>query len=188
VLVPTLRSPVLVGRRAELATASGLVDAACRGHGGVLLVTGEAGVGKSRLVDELRARAAAAGMTVLVGRSVDGGGTYRAVTEALARLLRRRGGLDDPALRPFGAALRRLLPGGPGEELLPQAPDPTVVLGEGVVALLDGLPALLVLEDLHWADPDTLDLVRYLAGALSTCRCCWWRRPATTPRSRASPA
>jgi DNA-binding CsgD family transcriptional regulator len=88
------------------------------------------------------------------------------VTEALARLLRRRARLDDPALRPFGAALRRLRPGAPDEELLPWASDPTVVLGEGVVALLDGRRALLVLEDLHWADPDTLDLVRYLAGAL----------------------
>ena len=40
------------------------------------------------------------------------------------------------------------------------------MLGEGVLALLAGQPTLLVLEDLHWADPDTIDLVRYLAGAL----------------------
>ena len=65
--MPTSRSPVLVGRRAELATAFGLVDAAARGQGGALLVTGEAGIGKSRLADELRGRAAAAGMTVLSG-------------------------------------------------------------------------------------------------------------------------
>jgi len=168
--VPTSRSPVLVGRRAELATAFGLVDAAARGQGGALLVTGEAGIGKSRLADELRGRAAAAGMTVLVGRSVDGGGTYRAVTEALARLLRTRVALDDPALRPYRAALRTLLPGLADEPLgsAPDtsAPDTTVMLGEGVLALLTGRPTLLVLEDLHWADPDTLDLVRYLAGAL----------------------
>ena len=167
---PTSRSPVLVGRRAELATAFGLVDAAARGQGGALLVTGEAGIGKSRLAEELRGRAAAAGMTVLVGRSVDGGGTYRAVTEALARLLRTRVALDDPALRPYRAALRRLLPGIADEPLASApdtgAPDTTVMLGEGVLALLAGQPTLLVLEDLHWADPDTLDLVRYLAGAL----------------------
>ena len=163
--MPTSRSPVLVGRRAELATAFGLVDAAARGQGGALLVTGEAGIGKSRLAGELRGRAAAAGMTVLVGRSVDGGGTYRAVTEALARLLRTRVALDDPALRPYRAALRRLLPG-IADEPLGSAPDPTVMLGEGVLALLAGRPTLLVLEDLHWTDPDTLDLVRYLAGAL----------------------
>jgi len=163
--VPTSRSPVLVGRRTELATALGLVDAAGRGSGGAVLVTGEAGVGKSRLVDELRKRATAAGMTVLVGRSVDGGGTYRAVTEALAKLLRTRAALHDPALRPYRAALRRLLPG-IADEPLASAPDPTVVLGEGVLALLGDQRTLLVVEDLHWADPDTLDLVRYLAGAL----------------------
>ncbi|HEX3258955.1 MAG TPA: AAA family ATPase, partial [Pseudonocardia sp.] len=163
--MPTSRSPVLVGRRTELATALGLVDAAGRGRGGALLVTGEAGVGKSRLVDELRERATAAGMTVLVGRSVDGGGTYRAVTEALAKLLRTRAALHDPALRPYRAALRRLLPG-IADEPLASAPDPTVVLGEGVLALLGDQRTLLVVEDLHWADPDTLDLVRYLAGAL----------------------
>ena len=165
--VRTPRSPVLVGRRTELATALGLVDAAVRGHGGALLVVGEAGVGKSRLVDELRARAAAAGMTVLVGRSVADGGTYRAVTEALARLLRLHPRIDDPALQPYRAALGRLLPGLPDAEPLPRAPDPTVMLGEGVLALLAGRSTLLVLEDLHWADPDTLDLVRYLAGALT---------------------
>ncbi len=165
--VPILRSPVLVGRRAELTTAMGLVDAAVRGRGGALLVTGEAGVGKTRFVDEMRAWAAAAEMTVLVGRSVAGGGTYRAVTEALARLLRHRPRLDDPTLQPYRAALGRLLPGLPESEPLPRAPDPTVMLGEGVLALLAGRSALLVLEDLHWADPDTLGLVRYLASALA---------------------
>ena len=108
-----------------------------------------------------------AGMTVLVGRSVDGGGTYRAVTEALARLVRRDAALDDPALRPYRAALRRLLPGmRRTSRSTPRAPDPTVMLGEGVARAAGRARTLLVLEDLHWADPDTLDLVRYLAGAL----------------------
>jgi len=138
VVVPTLRSPVLIGRQAELASALRLVDAAARGRGGGVLVTGEAGVGKSRLVDEMRARAVDAGMTVLVGRSVAGGGTYRAVTEALAKLLRGRPRFDDPALLPYRAALRRLLPGVPDGDPLPTAPDPTVMLGEGVLALLAG--------------------------------------------------
>ncbi|MBV9919299.1 MAG: AAA family ATPase [Pseudonocardia sp.] len=164
--MPTLRSPVLIGRQAELASALRLVDAAARGRGGGVLVTGEAGVGKSRLVDEMRGRAVAAGMTVLVGRSVANGGTYRAVTEALAKLLRGQPRLDDPALLPYRAALRRLLPGVPDGDPLPSAPDPAVMLGEGVLALLAGRSTLLVLEDLHWADPDTVDLVRYLGGAL----------------------
>jgi DNA-binding CsgD family transcriptional regulator len=165
--VPVLRSPVLVGRQAELATALGRVDAASRGHGGALLITGEAGVGKSRLVEEMRARAAAVGMTVLVGRSVEGGGTYRAFTEVVARLVRRDPLLDAPALRPYRAALQTLIDGSATTDPLPRSPDPAVMLGEGVLALLADRACLLVVEDLHWADPDTLDVARYLAGVVT---------------------
>jgi predicted ATPase len=163
--VSVSRSPVLVGRRAELATASSLVDAAARGRGSALLITGEAGVGKSRLVEEIRDRATTAGMAVCVGRSVEGGGTYRAVTEALAPLIRRDPLLDGPGLRPYRTALSRLLPGDAPADPLPPAPDPAVMIGEGVLALLAGRTSLLVLEDLHWADRATLALLSHLAAS-----------------------
>ena len=167
---------MIVGRRAELAAARTLVDATSRGQGAALLISGEAGVGKSRLVAEVRARAEAGGLDVLVGHAVDGGGTFRPVAEALARPLRRRPLLDAPRLRPFRAALRGLLPGPTESEPEPHQDrlDPSVVLGEGVLALLaeagEERGCLLVLEDLHWADPDTLDLVGYLAGAVTGTR------------------
>src|ERR687898_660764 len=63
--MPAARSPVLVGRQAELATALQLLHAAGRGEGSTLLVTGEAGIGKSRLLAELARRAPEASMTVL---------------------------------------------------------------------------------------------------------------------------
>jgi DNA-binding CsgD family transcriptional regulator len=170
--VTVTRRPALVGRAAELATAARLVDALAAGTGAALLVTGEAGIGKSRLVGEAAARAAGTGRTVLTGRAVDGGGTYRAVAEALAPLLRdgARGGPDrGPAAVPVGpfAALRRLLPVPGADVVASPGIDPTVVLGEAVVSLARELPggAVLVLEDLHWADADTLDLVGYLADA-----------------------
>jgi hypothetical protein len=195
----TLRSPVLVGRGSELATELRLVHSAARGQGGTLIVTGEAGVGKSRLVAELSARAAEAGLAVLIGRTVEGGGSYRALGEALARPLRGRSSLDSTRLGPYRASLHRLIStdGTGGTEGAESAadveagaqvetgaqveagkgagagyrPDPTVVLGEGVLGLLSPVGAergcLLVLEDLHWADPDTVDLVRYLADATS---------------------
>ncbi|QJY46590.1 ATP-binding protein [Pseudonocardia broussonetiae] len=155
----------MVGRAAELALLRARVDAAGRGEGGAVLVTGEAGIGKSRLVAEATARAAAAGRTVLVGCAVDGGGTFRAVAEALAGPLRV---LRDPA-PPLRAALARLVPGwasGP-VEWEPQV-DPAVLLGEAVLALLHGAGpgCVLVLEDLHWADVDTLRLAGYLARAV----------------------
>jgi DNA-binding CsgD family transcriptional regulator len=175
---PVSRSPALVGRSAELATGRSLVDAVLRGDGSTLLVTGEAGIGKSRLLGEVAARATDADLTVLRGRSVQGGGTYRPVAEALARPLRELPLLESARLRPFRAALRRLVPGwdeaGARDESAEagQGPvsDPTVVLGEGVLALLreldGGRGCVLLLEDLHWADADTLGLLSYLADAV----------------------
>jgi DNA-binding CsgD family transcriptional regulator len=171
-VVSTLRSPVLVGRREELATVAALLDGLRRGHGGVALVVGEAGIGKSRLLAEAAARARRLGLLVLRGRAVEGGGTYRAVAEALAGRLRdNRPGYDRLAeradLRPYRAALGRLVPGWARPDDASQSTvDPTVVLGEGLLRLLgDTAGCLLVLEDLHWADADTLALVEYLAGA-----------------------
>lgn len=155
--VPGTRSPVVVGRRAELATVRRLVDALAAGTGGALLVTGEPGVGKSRLVAELTARAAAVGATVLAGRAVPRGGTYRALAEALA-----------PALREHPGALHAL--GAPASPTsAPPVVDPAVLLGEEVLALVTDEPGgcVLVLEDLHWADGDTLAAASYLAGAVA---------------------
>src|SRR5204862_484744 len=126
-------------------------------------------IGKSRLLGEVTDRATATGLAVLRGRAVPGGGTYRPVTEALARALRT---LPD-APRLDRAALRRLHP--VGDEDVPTVPavataDPAVVLGEAVLALLveqhGGHGCVLALEDLHWADRDTLDLLAYLTDAV----------------------
>ncbi len=94
------RSPVLVGRGAELATARGLVDAVAAGRGGALLVAGEAGIGKTRVLDEVAERAAGRGLPVLSGRAVQGGGTFRAVAGAVIGLL------DDPARAAVALLLR----------------------------------------------------------------------------------
>jgi DNA-binding CsgD family transcriptional regulator len=171
---PVVRCPVLVGRSAELATARGLVDGAAAGRGGALLVAGEAGIGKTRLLDEVAARAAERGLPVLSGRAVQGGGTYRAVAGAVIGLLDDPGPAASPALRPYRAALGRLLPSwagaDPGDPATDLSADPAVVLGEGLLRLIrtalgDAPGCLLRLEDLHWADGDTLALVEHLAAA-----------------------
>ena len=80
--------PPLIGRHDELALLRQSLDGARGGHGRVVLVAGEIGIGKSRLLDEVAAHATAAGAVVLAGRAVQGGGAYRALTEALLGLLR----------------------------------------------------------------------------------------------------
>ena len=136
-------------------------------------MVGEAGIGKTRLLVEVSDRAEAMGFAVLTGRSVPGGGTYRALSEAVLAHLRSTGSLDAPSLRPYRAALGQLAPGWESQAAGPSPPngaDPVVVLGEGLLRLLilaggAGAGCLLVLEDLHWADPDTVGIVGYLATA-----------------------
>ena len=160
----------MVGRDEELAVLRAAMIRARQGSGGMVLVTGEAGIGKSRLLEEASGYARILGMAVLAGRAVEGGGPYRPVAEAFSARLRDAAVPTSDELRPFRPALARLLPG-----WLPDEPvtgvDPVVVLGEGVLRLLrvvagrDG--AVVVLEDLHWADRDTFTLLDYLSSPLT---------------------
>src|SRR5579859_4292806 len=162
--------PVLVGRDAEVGRLRAALAGALAGRGGTVLVAGEAGIGKSRLVRETVAGARERGSAVLTGRAVAGGvpTPFRPFAEALAAALRPGGLADTAALDPFLPALSRLVPhlrAGPGE-----GDGSLVFLGEAVLRLLRVLSAshacLLVLEDLHWADQETLALVEYLADNL----------------------
>ncbi|MFT7837854.1 AAA family ATPase [Saccharothrix sp. BKS2] len=154
---------VFVGRAAEL----DVLVRAVRGSPAVVLVEGEAGVGKTRLVRELLRHPAAAGRTVLLGRChpLRSPLPYGPVVDALRHL--REVPLA-AALPPITGALHPLLP-----ELAPLLPDPLPRADAGTErhrlfrAVRDLLvvagPAVLVLEDVHWADEGTHDLLRYLA-------------------------
>lgn len=155
----------LVGRADEL---SALLAHCASEPPGAVLVTGEAGVGKTRLLDELAGRLRSGGALVLRGNAVHGGGPFRPLARALVRVSPPELA-DAPGMRPYAAVLARLLPGWPLPT--PEAAhlvDPVVVLGEAVRALLHVLAgdrrAALVLDDLHWADRDTLDLLEYLSA------------------------
>lgn len=155
----------LVGRSAELSELLGVCAA-----GGAVLVAGPAGVGKSRLLDELAGRAAATGVVVLRGSAVAGGGPYRPLAEALLRAAPPALG-EHERLGPFRAVLAQLLPGWPAAPAAREyAVDPVLVLGEAVLELVRVIAAggrcLLLLDDLHWADPETLRLLEYLAPVL----------------------
>ena len=148
------------------------LDGVRAGHGRVVLLRGETGIGKSRLVGELDRRARAAGVVLMAGRAVQGGGAYRPVAEALVGFVRSGADVQADALGPYRAVLGRLLPDWPGAGAdSPQhLADPGLVLGEAVARFLAEIGrehgCLLVLEDLHWADPDTLALVGHLASAV----------------------
>jgi hypothetical protein len=154
----------LVGRAAELDRLRRLVTAAAGGHGGTALLLGEAGIGKTRLLDETATAASDVGLAVLRGAAVDGAGAYRAVAEAVRRL---DAPVHAPELRPYLPALGRLRPDWATPGVPEPLVDPALVLGEGLLRALPPGGAALLLDDLHWADADTVALVAYLAGAVT---------------------
>jgi DNA-binding CsgD family transcriptional regulator len=139
---------VFIGRARELGELERALETAQAGTGATVLVVGEAGIGKTRLASELARRARGAGFEVLVGRSIDLVGT-------------------ELPYQPFAEALRPL---GKPWRAARQAPSSQLRVFEETLALLTeraaAVPVLLVLEDLHWADISTLDLVVFLAHNL----------------------
>ncbi|HSR85232.1 MAG TPA: AAA family ATPase [Streptosporangiaceae bacterium] len=159
----------LVGRASELGRMRELLRDAEAGQPVVLLVSGDAGVGKTRLLTELAAEAAERGFTILSGRCAELAETVPYLP--LADALRAASGsrlADALATRPV---LTRLLP---DREITRQPGDlPGLAqqqLFGAVVGMLTELaeaqPVLLMLEDLHWADRSTRDLVTFLSRVL----------------------
>jgi DNA-binding CsgD family transcriptional regulator len=163
--------PIVVGREAELSALDAALTAALSGTGGLVFLTGEPGIGKSRLVRETANLAERKGAPVAVGRAVPAGAStpYRPLTEALLHALRDRPLPADPDLAPWLPALGAIVPGLGGAE---HSESSSAIRGEAVIRLLRrlGRPGGLVvmLEDLHWADPDTLAVAEYLADNLSS--------------------
>jgi len=170
-----------VGRADELATLSSLLARADGGEGGIALIAGEAGGGKTRLVREFAHQAAAAGVLVLYGSS-DAAVTipYQPLREWLEFLLRS---CDPDALREClgtgGRELARLVPelatltGAPASQAR-DADNERFALQAAAGELLAHLgreqPLLLALDDLHWADAETLHLIRRFARSAPRMR------------------
>ncbi len=148
--------PLLVGREREHAVVRGQLDRALAGQGSVLLVGGEAGIGKTTLVEDLSIQAAEAGCLVLWGHAYD-----LSVTPPYGPWLE--------ILRQY-QLVGRLLPTAPAfvgntEELAKVGSQATLFaeVADFLQSVAAQQPLVLVLDDLHWADQASLDLLRFLA-------------------------
>lgn len=171
----------MVGRRKELERLVAGLDRASAGRGGAVLVQGEPGIGKTRLVQELLARAAGRGVPWAWGGSIEGGGTpaYWPWVEIVRSLI----GRPDPAPLAAGAGMSELAQVIPEIQALtgplevPAALDPETArlrLFQAMATVLAGASAgqalVLVLDDLQWADAASFQLLSYLAPRLRESR------------------
>ena len=174
IMAVRVSSPVLIGRSVEL----GVLRAAAGSEGGprrrAVVVGGEAGVGKSRLIADFSEWAVADGVLVLTGGCIDlgeGGLPYGPIIEALRGFIRSVP--EDEVERVMGPAradLARLIPDlGPSTGESPSGLDLGSAQGrlfELLLATLGRLaarrPVAFVVEDLHWADRSTRDLLGFL--------------------------
>ncbi|WP_107119018.1 helix-turn-helix transcriptional regulator [Streptomyces bungoensis] len=171
-------SPVFVGRAEELDTLNeALARAAAGGEPQALLLGGEAGVGKTRLVEEFTTAACRAGAVVAVGGCVEIGGdglpfapfstALRTLREALPEEFAAAGAGQEEELARLLPELGEAPAGRHDEQDMARLFELTVRLLERVAA---ERTVVLVLEDLHWADASTRHLLSYLFRTLRTGR------------------
>ncbi|HEY3073487.1 MAG TPA: AAA family ATPase [Candidatus Limnocylindrales bacterium] len=176
-------SPGFVGRTAELHRLEAAYERAANGGPNTVIVGGEAGIGKSRLIEAFTRHARDAGARVIVGSCLDlgeAGLPYAPFIEALRTLLRETDAGALPALLgPGRAELARLLPEiatrvGPVDASRAAGVLPSRLsqarLFELVLGVLERLaraqPVVAVIEDLHWADASTRDLLLFLVRSV----------------------
>ena len=160
-----LQAAKFTGRAAELATLTTLLEDAQDGHGSVCLIGGESGVGKSRLIDEVRTKALVSGALVLHGQGIQEGGVpYQLWREPLRRLVLATEISDETA-----GVLKQIVPDIEGLLGQPVPDAPELEGASGKARLLHAIteifrlyrqPAVLILEDLHWAI-ESLDVLKH---------------------------
>jgi DNA-binding CsgD family transcriptional regulator len=150
------QAPPLVGREREQVFLREVLAAALSGHGRLVLLGGEAGIGKTTLAKDFVEEAAARGAAVAVSRCYEAGGVpaFGPWRELLADLPRPV--IEDPLPPPFGSG-----PPAQSAYQLMQA------VATHLRAIAAGRPLVLLLDDLHWADRDTLDLLDEVSKSLA---------------------
>ncbi len=171
---PPMITPHMVGRVSQLTTLQLLVEQTKRGEGHIVLISGEAGIGKSRLIAEVKTTTSAQGFLLLQGNCfpTDPAYPYAPLLDLLRSLF-----ASHPTAS-LAAELERLthdifplLPELVPDQtmsLLPLEPEQEkrrlfAVLANFFIQLSASSPLLLIIEDVHWSDSTSLDFLHYVA-------------------------
>jgi len=172
------RTP-FVGRGKEMARLRAKLDEARAGHGGLVMLVGEPGIGKSRTIEEFTEQARAGGSLVLAGRCFEGewAPPYAPFAEAIAGYAKEAAldvlaadlGYGAPPVARLVPSLRERLPD--IGETVPLNPDEERfrlldAVSQLIIATSARAPVVLVLDDLHWADGGTIAMLRHVARFL----------------------
>jgi predicted ATPase len=163
-----LQAARFVGREVEMAKLTGLLKQTAAGHGVAILIGGESGVGKSRLLDELRTKALVEGILVLRGQAIsDGHSPYQLWRDVLSTAILYTDLEEDEAalFKPVIPDLERLL-NRRIRDLPPLNPQTAQKrLSQSTNRLLSRLeqPVLIILEDMQWAGSESIKLLRDLS-------------------------
>src|SRR5229473_278122 len=171
---PPMITPHLVGRASQLAASHLLVEQAKRGEGHALLISGEAGIGKSRLVAEVKAFTTMQGFLLLQGNCFPTDLTYpyAPLLDLLRSLIASHPAATlatelEHLARDIFPLLPELVPG-QTTPLLPLEPEQEkrrlfAVLANFFIHLSASSPLLLIIEDVHWSDSTSLDFLHSIA-------------------------
>jgi hypothetical protein len=179
-------APYFVGREPEMGKLEGLLQQTVEGTGRIVFITGEPGIGKTSLSDEFlrRARKHPLGLLISRGRCVEQYGTgeaYLPFLDAMGELLQAPGRERIAAvMRTYAPTWCMELPtafvsSGSLEKLQQETIGATKErmmreMGDALGVLAAASPVVLLLEDLHWADPSSVDLLRHLSQRIATQR------------------
>ena len=200
---PAIGTP-FVGRDRELDVLYRSLREAAQGHGSLVLIGGEPGIGKTRLADQVLSRAREDGMRVLIGRCWDGAGApaYWPWVQVLRMLLR---GMEDEALRPLlGAGVADVA------QIVPELRDRLLDVPESQTAdsesarfqlfdsaatflrrAADQTPIVIMIDDLHAADTPSILFLRFFGSQLSDAAIlvvCTYRDEELTPNAQLTQA
>ena len=172
-----ISSPIFVGRTAEIASLERAWSDVCAGSGRLRLIHGEAGIGKTRLIAELKVRFGESGGTVHRGRCLDLGEgmlPFGPVVEVMRSIVVDRvvqAGADIPSAA--SEALDALIPRPDARNLERPTAGPITGQGRLFACVAEAMteaaaeaPRAVVIEDAHWLDPASRDMIRFLAHAL----------------------